>query len=257
MIRKLNFTDRKKIPLNYAMVTLLNTNKRHYSFDINFDLSEFDFPIDSFIYVEAYKRTSYMRFDYGTVGNPKVPTSRSLEKIEAGAIPLFRLKIVDKKTQQGRIIAMADKIHPIGTDNSNKNIVSLLHVEFSEDLGSQVWRLDLTGGWPVVQVNSQVAAMKEIAKSDTGFVALVYPEIIRQVLTEIIDSEQLDPEVDEDEWSSLWIKFATSLPSVGSPPTERSPNIKNDQRDWIERAVCGFCERWNILKNFQDLHTEE
>ena len=257
MIRKLNFTGRKKIPHNRALVTLSSVDKHPYSFDIDFNLSGFDLPEKSSVYVEAYKRTSYMRFDYGTLGNPKVPGNRALKNIEAGAIPLFRLKIVDKSTKQGRIIAMADKIHPKGVDDTGDNKINLLYVEFSEDLGDQVWRLDLTGDWPVVLVNSQVNSMKEIVKSDPAFFALVYPEIIRQVLNEIIESDQLDPEMDEDEWHSLWINFVTSLPNVGSPPTGRSPNIKNDQKDWVESVVRGFCDKWNLLKSFQDLHAEE
>ena len=132
-----------------------------------------------------------------------------------------------------------------------------MYVEFSEDLGDQVWKLDLTGDWPAIQVNNQMSSIKEIAKSDEAFIALVYPEIVRQILNEIIESDQLDPEIDEDEWYSLWINFVSSLPGVGSPPTGREANIKNDQKDWIESAVRGFCDKWHLLDQFQKLHAEE
>ena len=36
-----------------------------------------------------------------------------------------------------------------------------------------------------------------------------------------------------------------------------NPNIKNDQKDWVESVVRGFCDKWNLLKSFQDLHAEE
>ena len=43
MIRKLNFTGRKKIPLNRTLVTLLNTEEYPLSFDIQlFDFYIFD-----------------------------------------------------------------------------------------------------------------------------------------------------------------------------------------------------------------------
>jgi hypothetical protein len=257
MIRKLNFTGRKKIPLRSTMVTLTNGDKHPHSFDIQLDLSEINLPNEALVYVEAYKRTSYMRFHYGTVGDLIVPTNRNLTKIEAGVIPLFRVKIVDRSTQHGQIIAMADKIHPKGIEDADKEKVSLLHVEFSEDLGSQVWRLDLEGDWPVLQVNNKIPSIKDITKSDEAFLALVYPEIVRQILNFIIESEQLDPEIDEDEWYSLWINFVSSLPGVGSPPTGRDPNIKTDQMDWLEKAVHGFCDKWHLLDQFQKLHAEE
>jgi hypothetical protein len=257
MIRKLNFTGRKKIPLRNTMVTLMNGNNHPHSFDIQLDLSGLNLPDEAFVYVEAYKRTSYMRFQYGTVGELIVPANRDLTKIEAGVIPLFRVKIVDKSSQHGQIIAMADKIHPKGINDDNKEKVSLLHVEFSEDLGSQVWRLDLEGDWPVLQVNNTIHSMKDITKSDEAFLALVYPEIVRQILNFIIESEQLDPDIDEDEWYSLWVNFVSSLPGVGSPPTGRDPNIKTDQKDWVEKAVHCFCDRWHLLDQFQKLHAEE
>jgi hypothetical protein len=257
MIRKLNFTGRKKIPLRSAMVTLMNGDSHPHSFDIQLDLSELNLPDEALVYVEAYKRTSYMRFHYGTVGDLIVPASRDLTNIETGVIPLFRVKIVDKSAQHGQIIAMADKIHPKGTDAANNEKVSLLHVEFSEDLGSQVWRLDLEGDWPVLQVNNKIHSINDIAKSDKAFLALVYPEIVRQILNFIVESEQLDPEIDEDEWYGLWINFVSSLPGVGSPPTGRDPNIKIDQKDWLEKAVHGFCDRWHLLEQFQKMHAEE
>jgi hypothetical protein len=257
MIRKLNFTGRKKIPLNRTLVTLSNTEKYPLSFDIQIDFSDFILPKEALVYVEAYKRTSYMRFDYGTVGNLNIPPNRDLTNIEAGTTPLFRVKVVDKSAQQGKIIAMADKIHPKGIENTNRDNINLLYVEFSEELGDQVWKLDLTGDWPALQVNNQMSSIKEIAKSDEAFTALVYPEIVRQILNEIVESDQLDPEIDEDEWYSLWINFVSSLPGVGSPPTGRDANIKNDQKDWIESAVRGFCNKWHLLDKFQKLHAEE
>lgn len=256
MIRKLNFTGRKKIPLRNAIVTLMNEDKHPLSFDIQLDLSELNLPDESLVYVEAYKRTFYMRFDYGTVGNLIIPANRNLTKIEAGVIPLFRVKIVDKSAQYARIVAMADKIHPKGKDSVGKEKISLLHVEFSENLDSQIWRLDLEGDWPVLQVNNKINSIKNIVKSDEKFSALVYPEIVRQTLNFIVESEQLDLGIDEDEWHTLWINFVSSLPGVGSPPTGLGPNIKTDQKDWVEKAVSGFCDNRHLLDQFQKTHTE-
>ncbi len=257
MIRKFNFTGRNKIPRKCTGVTLLNADKHPYSFDIEVDLSDFNLPKGALVYVEAYTRSSYMRFDYGTVGDFRIPACRELKDIEAGTTPLFRVKIVDKSSQYGRIIAIADKLHPEGIENTNKRNVSLLHVEFSEDLEGQVWKLDLTEDWPVIQVNNQISSIKEIAKSDDAFTALVYPDVVRQILNNIIEKDELDPKIDEEDWPSYWVKFVSSLPGVGSPPTGGHSNIANEQSYWIENAVRGFCNEKHLLERYKKLYAEE
>jgi len=253
MIRKLNFTGRKKIPRSRVPVTLFNVDKHPLSFDVQFELSDLNLSPEALIFVEAYKRTSYMRFSFGTIGKFTIPSNRSLVDIEPGVIPLFRVKVVDETSQQGRIIALADKILPKGIDEGTREKISLLHVEFSEDLGGQIWKLDLSGGWPVIQVNNQIDLIKEIARSDMAFIALVYPEVVRKILNHIIESDEIDPELDEDDWPGMWLNFVGSMPGVGSPPSGRDASIKNDQMEWIESAVQAFSNKWHLLDQYQKL----
>ncbi len=198
-----------------------------------------------------------MRFRFGTIGKCTIPPDRNLVDIEPKVTPLFRVKVVDETSQQGRIIALADKILPRGIDQGTREKISLLHVEFSEDLEGQVWRLDLSGEWPVIQVNSQIDLIKEIAKSDRAFIALVYPEVVRQILNHIIESDETDPELDEEDWPGMWLNFVGRMPGVGSPPFGRIASIKNDQKEWIESAVMAFSYKWQLLDQYQELHKRE
>ena len=95
------------------------------------------------------------------------------------------MKVVDKTAAHGRILAAVDKVRPQRVDDVAVGHQSLLYVEF-EDLGNKVWQLDLDGDWPVLRLNQNVDGIALVAGSEARFLALVYPEIYRQILTRIL-----------------------------------------------------------------------
>lgn len=256
MIRKLNFTGRKKIPKSHVAITITSLDHFPCSFDAQLDLENFNFPAEAKVFIEAYNRSSYMRFPYGTIEKILVPQNRALDQIDPGRIPLFRVKVTDQTARHGRILALADKIHPRGVDDVSKNRISLLHVEFTDDLGDRIWRLDL-GDWPTLQLNNQVENIKEVARSDDVFHSLVYPEIARQILENIVKNGDLDPEMDEGDWPCLWIKFARNLPGVGEPPSGKETGIKEDQIEWVDSAVNALCQKRNLREKFERFYCQE
>ena len=85
-----------------------------------------------------------------------------------------------------------------------------------------------------------------IATSDNRFLPLVYPEAFRQILTRILlEDQHADPDCDDD-WPSLWLKLACTLPGMASPPQVG----KMDQQDWIDRAVEAFSTNNRMLEMF-------
>jgi hypothetical protein len=57
--------------------------------------------------------------------------------------------------------------------------------------------------------------------------------------------EHTDPDCDDD-WPSLWLKLASSLPGM-SVPTQIS---KAGRQAWIENAVDAFGANFNMLDKF-------
>jgi len=146
----------------------------------------------------------------------------------------------------GRILAAVDKIRPESIDEVPAGSHSLLYVEY-EDLGNVIWRLDLDGDWPVLKLNQNVEEIKLIASSDHRFLPLVYPEAFRQILTRIlVEDEHTDPDCDDD-WPSLWLKLACSLPAMAIPP----PSDKTEQLAWIDQAVEAFGAHAGMLEMFE------
>ena len=253
MIRKFNYTGRKKIRRSDVSIDLLRDADGRRFFNIRLHLADMELPPNARVYVEAYHRSGYQRFDFGSVQTMKIPPDRRLQGIAGSVTPLFRVKVVDKTAAHGRILAAVDKIRPASVDLQPADSRALLFVEY-DDLGQRIWQLDLDGDWPVLKLNQGVEEIGQIAGADNHFSALVYPEVLRRILARIlIEDDHTDPECDDD-WPSLWLKLACSLPGMTAP---RPAASKADRQVWIENAVEAFCADFQLLDKFQQaiLHT--
>lgn len=245
MIRKLNYTGRKKIRRSQVHIEIVADENGSRFFNLRFRLEDLTLPSNARVYVEAYHRAGYRRFDYGAIGNPKRPKDRRLDAIPKSAAPLFRIKVVDRTGTHGRILASLEKIRPEGVESAPAGSRSLLFVEY-ENLGNKIWSIDLDGDWPVLKLNRNAEEIGLVAGSDPAFLSLVYPEVLRQILHRIIlEDQHTDPDCDDD-WPSLWLKLACNLPGVDAPP----PHRKSDQQVWIDSAVEAFCAKADILEKF-------
>jgi len=241
MIRKFNYTGRKKIKRSHVKIDILRDSNGRF-FTASLQLTDMALPENAHIYVEAYHRTAYQRFDLGTVGERKIPEDSYLSNFRESTIPLFRVKVVDRSGIHGKILAAVDKLRPESIDDLPSGSQSLLFVEYG-DLGNTVWQLDLEGDWPVLKLNRAVDEINLVASSDSHFLPLVYPEAFRQILTRIlIEDQHADPECDDD-WPSLWLKLACTLPEMPPPPQVK----KADQQAWIDKAVEAFSLDHHLL----------
>jgi hypothetical protein len=246
----MNYTGRKRIARSRITVRLLQAAGGGWAFHADFDLTDYAFPSDASVFVEAYNATSYMRFPFGTIGKPMPPVDTRLAGITAGPTPKFRVKVVDARTRYGLLLGVADKLIPLRPDEELARRQALLPVEFRE-LGSRIWKLDLSD-WPVLELNRRIADLGEVARSADSFAALVYPEVVRRILHEaVIELECTDPGVDDDDWPGLWLTFACSLSGVAPPPDGRDERSRALQHDWVERAVDAFCRSREMRLRFE------
>ena len=252
MKRKFNYTGRRKIKRSHVKIDIFQDSKSQRFFNISLQLTDMPLPATAHVYVEAYHRTAYQRFDFGSVGKRKIPRDCRLSNFSNSSIPLFRVKVVDQSGTFGKILAAVDKIRPESIDKLPAGSQSLLFVEY-EDLGNNVWQLDLEGDWPVLKLNRKVSDVSLIASSDNHFLPLVYPEVFRQILNRIlIEDQHSDPDCDDD-WPSLWLKLASTLPEMAPPPQLG----KTDQHAWIDKAVEAFCAKHKLLDMFNQSNRDE
>ena len=241
MLRKLNFTERIRLPRNHVRVTLRRESDGVLAFDPALSLEGIAAPAKARVFIEAYHRTSFMRFDCGTVGALSIPSDRRLTEIDGTSIR-FRIKITDEH----RILAVADDIRvtedaPVAAAGT----VPLLPVLFTDSLDQQAWRVVFEPDTPVLELNNRIEGIQTIARDDALFLALVYPAVVRAILTQILLVEGHESFDESPEWWALWIRWAARQTSA-PPPAE-----VDDAPAWIESVVNAFASHYRLADNIR------
>lgn len=240
MLRKLNFTERTKVPRAALKIALRRESDGTLVFDPMLDLSSVDVSREARVFIEAHYRTSYMRFDCGTVGAVAIPEDRRLSEIDSRSVVRFGVKIVD---QARRIIAAADDITVSMESEDGGARISLLPVNF-RDLGDVPWQVEIESSGPVLELNNRIDGVERLARNDPSFFALVYPAAVRTILTEILLVERYDAADDADEWWSLWLLWARALGGI-------APDDIEERRGWIDTVVSAFCARHRVVEKMR------
>lgn len=243
MLRKLNFTERTKIPRSQVRVTLRRDADGVLVFDPQLSFDGVDVIPTARVFVEAYYRTSFMRFDCGSVGSFTPPADRRLTEVGGTNVLRFRVKVVDDH----RIVAVADDVVVSEEKPETAGRMPLLPVNFTDDLGQQAWQVVFEPTGPVLALNNRIDGIRDIAKNDAAFFALVYPAAVRLILTQILLVEQQDAHDAGDEWWHLWLRWAARF-------TSTLPDGADDAPFWIDEAVAAFCsaqklaDRWRASR---------
>lgn len=249
MIRRFNYTGRRRIPRSRVRIRIADDGPRR-RFDAELALEGLGIAEDARVFVEAYFRATYRRFDFGTVSAPSAPSARWLDGIPVRK-PLFRVKAVSVADGVARILAAADKVVPEDGDRGDDARQSLLPVDY-EDLGDRIWALDFDSDWPRLCLNKRFGGIREAARSGLEFLTLVYPDVFRAILERALQEDRFDPDCDDDDWGTLWLRFACR--NLGRPRPPLEPGGERD--DWIEEAVNAFCARSRVPSSFERLLAE-
>lgn len=233
MKRTFNFTGRKSIPSAVVSVVVQPGGADGVrSFDMRLgDLSSLGLPPGARIYVEPYVKSSSMRFDFGTVGSVLPPADRSLPEIDEGAGVLFRVLVVDESDKVGRLLALADKVAPLGDEQQRDWVLPLV----TEDLGEAVWRLDAPEGTqPRLLINSRFPGLKQRLIDDPLMMGAILPMAVRDALRAVRHADDLDAE-----WVSRWRRFVADV--AGQEIAERILEDGEDDGPEIDEAIGRVC----------------
>ena len=191
------------------------------------------------MFIEAYRQTSWMRFRWGTVACVAQPDDRRLLEFGEPEAIRFRIRVTSAGEPPGLVLAQADGIRPSdpGVDSGQRGREPLLPVRPGDDLGEEAYRVDFDGNAPVLVINRNLGDWRAVAR-DEVFRALVYPSIVREILTRVrlVNKRELD-DIDDGDWQGQWLRFAQGF----------SDNAGLDPRDWITEVVEKFCGRHGTL----------
>ena len=254
MIRKFNYTGRKKLTKDRIDIKL-NYVGGVRTFDANLDFNNLRIPNDAKIYIEPFYKTSFMRFCFGTVGHPISPSKRDLTSLPASEFIQFRIKIVDESGTFGRILAYADDISPSNLKNVPANKTGILHVNFEADnMGPEIWRLNVGESWPILEINKNVELRKELVRSEI-FLTLIYPSVIRAICMKLGYVYENYNDGGSD-WQSQWILFIKNVLLVGegSGYDDNLDDEVNDERvaTWAAIVTESFCRKFQTLERLNN-----
>ncbi|MBA3354030.1 MAG: hypothetical protein H0U23_16695 [Blastocatellia bacterium] len=245
MIRRFNYTERQRILNSHVGIRFVGAGEG-MGFDAELKLGSLALPDDARVYVEAYFHGTLMRFDFGTIGSLCPPVDRLLRRFPQPELVSFRVKVVDTSKQRGLLLATGERITASNEAGGRSTRVSIIRV-IATQLASEIWRLRFYEEGPVLELNDEIPDVKEIARGDPAFSALVFPEIVRRVLEQILLRDKYDYEPEDESWSSRWLRFALTITRERPPKPEDEPAING----WIDDVVSRFSSRLKYVANYR------
>jgi hypothetical protein len=236
--RRINSTGRKKISQDRMDLRILSVAPGEpLKAKIALSLESLDLPASAAVSVEAYHRSTAMRFACGTVGAKKIPEILSLSELDQAGGVLFRIKIVDQEAQPGKILASADRVRP-SIEGEHDGRKSIFPVEY-RDLGQEVWRvyIDDDAG-PFLFLNSKIPALMHRIHENPLVAGTLLPAAFRIVLRYIADNPSEDDENGAG-WKTDWNRFCIEELGV----EDDLEDLEESERDvWVDDAVRRYCE---------------
>jgi hypothetical protein len=77
------------------------------------------------------------------------------------------------------------------------------------------------------------------------FESLVYPQVLRGVLTELVKDGWSEGDWDPGTWQADWARLVRSLPGFTEPPAD-----ENELVNWIDTVVEAFCRTHRMCERF-------
>jgi hypothetical protein len=252
--RRINSTGRKKISQDKIELRILAAAPGEpMRAKLGIDLESLDLPPSASVSVEAYHKSTAMRFDCGTVGAKKIPEILSLNELDQAGGILFRIKIVDREAQQGKILASADRVRP-SIEGEHLGRKSIFPVDY-RDLGQEVWRVDIEeDAGPLLLLNSKIPALMHRIHENPLIAGALLPAAFRAVLLYIADNPSEDDE-DGAGWKSDWKRFCSEGLGVED---ELEDMEDDDARDlWVADAVRRYCETRAFVEKAKQMTPEK
>jgi hypothetical protein len=218
------------------------------AFDADLKLAEYKFPRNAEVYLEAHRQNLWMQFNWGTVSLLRPPAVRHLTDFDVPDGILFRVRVVQPPgTEHHKLLGEADAVPFMKVGEATVECKPLLET-VPDALDEMLWKLDIDSDPPRLLVNKDAhPTWKGMARS-VQFISLVYPEVLRRLLTVALIERKVAIDDEDDGWESDWLRFARNL-GTGSPPL---PSDKSGCELWIENAVSAFARKhqlkmtWNL-----------
>lgn len=231
MAIRYNYTNRNPIEQQNVEIQLVFGGE-HVSFIPKVNFGNYEYPSTAHAYIEVFRKSQLVRFDFGPMSTPHLLENPNLDEFGEPMGLLFRVKVINPDTKD--ILALSKPVRA-GNDPGGSADSILPLARLPEDC-NLLWKLDFDDG-PVLYINKNLDT--QVTRKDY-FIALVYPEVMRQVLSYAF----LYHFGEDNEWAEKWKRFACEIrhaPPFPNIPENSDHKLTEDQeeeiRKWIDAAV--------------------
>ena len=239
-IRRINSTGRKRINRRHIKIEMLSSAPGEpLKAKATLALDSYEFPASSLVVIEAYHRSSGMRFDCGTIDALSVPAPLVLTDVDRSGSALFRLKVIDDYAEPGKLLGSAERIEA-EREAKGEDFRSLFPVDY-RDLGHDVWKVEIEpGGRPILIINKRIPGFLPRVLENPLTVGIFLSGAFRFVLQEII-RETVTEEDDEGlGWKEDWLEYCKA--ELGAVDDPRDYRDEERAKNWVDDMVNRFCE---------------
>jgi hypothetical protein len=252
LIRRLNFTSRRRIARGDVTVRLTTIADGRARLVAAFDLEKYGLPPSARLFVEAYRQTSWQRFDYGTVADPVAAEPTVLQDFGTAQGVRFRVRVVERTGNGGapRVLALVDDLRPVAPPEG-KGGLSLLPIEWGEFEG-HTWKLEVDEeSGPLLRISRKLVPDREAFVGSREFVSLVLPVVLQRTLGQAVLLAGDAEDSADAGWAADWLQLAKGLTGVGPPPERAAgASLSDEEEDWIDDVVEAFSKHHGIAERF-------
>ena len=259
MIRKYNYTGKVNFNRNVIEVKLQDDNKNFEVKLNNDDLKKNKFPSESSIILEVYNRYKNKRFSLGTIGKPHITTRFSLDEFSGYDKKTLRLRLkIIAADNSGLLLGKIQNLKFVNHENCESGSISILPLK-REDLDKMIWDLDTNEENDVYLVENINLTNSNFIQDFNRFGSLVFPEIVRRILTDIliIDHAKWENASDTTYWQVKWLLFAKTLNEKEIPKEAGPDENKEQKKEWILECVNSFTNQLELVDKINDFFEDK
>lgn len=253
MLKRINYTDRRRIPRSQIAVKVDPTDPASFTIDLPTDLVSNPDAEAAYVDITSAGSSEVLRHRLTWTGSGLGRGPYSLGRI-SWKKAIFDVKVVETAGDDpGRILRRASRIKAVGAggdpnDGANHQLLTTIR----EPLGEQVWSLRF-GEAATLVLNDALSMSDEEFLGNQAFASLVFPEICRRALEWAVVSEGVSPgdlTPDDTNAAALWVRFAAEIaPDAQCPVTPVhgwSSSNRSDLDDWVDAVVECLCRRHRL-----------